>query len=97
MLVDKVLKEGGLVECLYKSSNILMSEWDSKSRSLIITFSYGGKYKYHDVNPKDYLRFEVDKSQGVVFNKHIKHHKTDNLGKVDVSELTERLNNLLKG
>lgn len=96
MLVDKVFKEDDSVECLYKSSNILMSEWNQKTKNLIITFNYGGKYSYSNVDPKDYLRFEVDESQGKVFNKHIKHYKTDNLGKVDVSVLTERLNNLLK-
>jgi hypothetical protein len=97
MLVDKIFRENDSVECLYKSSNILMSEWNQKTKNLIITFNYGGKYQYSNVDPKDYLRFEADESQGKVFNKHIKHYKTDNLGKVDTSILTERLNNLLNG
>lgn len=95
MLVDKVFREDGIEECLYKSSNILMSEWSPKNSELTIVFNYGGKYKYSNVNHKDYLRFEADESQGKVFNKHIKHYKTENLGKVNVSVLTERLNNLL--
>ena len=97
MLVDKVFREDDVVECLYKSSNILMSEWNPKTNKLTIVFNYGGKYQYSNVDHKDYLRFEVDESQGKVFNKHIRHYKTDNLGKVDVSVLTERLNNLLNG
>jgi len=97
MLVDKVFREDGVEECLYKSSNILMSEWNPKNSKLTIVFNYGGKYQYSNVNHKDYLRFEADESQGKVFNKHIKHYKTDNLGKVDVKVLTERLNNLLNG
>ena len=95
MLVDKVFQEDGTMECLYKSSNILTSEYNEKSQKLIITFNYGGKYAYHNVSYKDYLRFEADESQGKVFNKYIKIHKTDNLGKTDVTLLKERLNNLL--
>ena len=97
MLVNKVFNENGVEECLYKSSNILMSEWDPKTSELVITFNYGGKYKYSSVDHKDYLRFECDESQGKVFNKHIKHYKTENLGKVDVKPLTDRLDKLLKG
>jgi hypothetical protein len=95
MLVDKVFQEDGTMDCLYKSSNILTSEYNQKSGNLIITFNYGGKYAYHNVSYKDYLRFEADESQGVTFNKYIKIHKTDNLGKVDVTVLKERLNNML--
>jgi hypothetical protein len=97
MLVDKVFQEDGTMECLYKSSNILMSEYSEKTQNLIITFNYGGKYAYHNVSYKDYLRFEADESQGKVFNKYIKSYKTDNLGKTDVTILKERLNNLLNG
>jgi len=97
MLVHKVFQEDGTMECLYKSSNILTSEYNQKSGNLIITFNYGGKYVYHSVSYKDYLRFEADESQGKVFNKVIKIHKTDNLGKVDVTILKERLNKILNG
>ena len=95
MLVDKVIQEDGTIECLYKSSNILVSEWNEKTQKLIITFNYGGKYAYHNVNYKDYLRFEADESQGKVFVKHIKIHKTENLGKVDTTILRERLDKIL--
>ena len=95
MLVDKIFREDETVECLYKSSNILMSVWDPKKRLLEVTFNYGGKYSYSNVDPKDYLRFEMDKSQGEVFNKHIKLYKTQNLGKVDVSVLKQRLTEML--
>ena len=95
MLLDKVKQEDGTMECLYKSSNILMSEYNEKTQRLIITFNYGGKYAYHNVNYKDYLRFEADESQGKVFAKHIKIHKTENLGKVDTTILKERLDNML--
>ena len=96
MLVDKVFQEDGTMECLYKSTNILMSEYNEKTQNLIITFNYGGKYAYHNVSYKDYLRFETDESQGKVFNKYIKIHKTDNLGKVDTSLMVERINNMFK-
>lgn len=97
MLVDKVFNEDGTVDCLYKSSNILKSKWDPKNSILEITFNYGAKYTYSNVNHKDYLRFEADESQGKVFDKHIKHYKTEKLGKEDVSELKERLENILRG
>ena len=97
MLVDKIYRENDIVECLYKSSNILMSEWNPKTSELTVTFNYGGKYKYSNVDHKDYLRFEIDESQGKVFNKYIKVCKTDNLGKTDVTVLKERLENLLNG
>ena len=97
MLVDKVFNEDGTVSCLFKSSNILMSEYDQKNQKIKITFNYGGVYLYEGVNYKDYLRFEADESQGKTFNKYIKVCKTTNLGKTDVSEMKERLNKLLKG
>jgi hypothetical protein len=95
MLVDKVFQEDGTMECLYKSSNILMSEYNEKTQKLMVTFNYGGVYAYHNVSYKDYLRFEADESQGKTFNKYIKIHKTDNLGKTDVSVMKERLERLL--
>jgi len=95
MLVDKVFNEDGTIECLYKSSNILKSKWNPINSLLEITFNYGGKYQYSNVDHKDYLRFEADESQGKVFSKHIKHYKTDNLGKEDVSELKSRLDEIL--
>lgn len=95
MLVDKIFNEDGTVECLYKSSNILKSKWNPTNSLLEITFNYGGKYSYSNVDHKDYLRFEADESQGKVFNKHIKHYKTENLGKENVDELKERLVEIL--
>ena len=95
MLVDKVIQEDGTIECLYKSSNILVSEWNEKTQKLIITFNYGGKYAYHNVEPKDYLRFEIDKSQGKVFADHIKYYKTEKLDKVDTTILKESVERIM--
>lgn len=95
MLIERIITEDGNVECLYKSSNILSSLWEPNIQKLTITFNYGGKYSYSNVTPKDYLRFEMDGSQGETFSKHIKSYKTDNLGKVDTTILKERLNTIL--
>jgi len=95
MLVERIIREDGTIECLFKSSNILQSDWNPKTGKLDIIFNYGGKYSYSNVSHKDYLRFEMDKSQGETFSKHIKTYKTDNLGKVDTTILKERLNIIL--
>lgn len=95
MLVDKVFTEDGKVQCLYKSSNILMSEWDEKEKTLIVTFNHGVPYLYSKVDPKDYLRFEIDESQGKVLNAKIKKYDCTKLDKVDVSEMKGRLNEIL--
>ena len=71
MIISRV-ENNGIVNGLYNSSNILASEYNKTSKDLIITFGYGGKYKYLEVSLTDFTRFESAESQGKVLNSHIK-------------------------
>lgn len=94
MLVNKEEREG-IIECIYKSSNILASEYDEKNQKLSITFNYGVKYEYYDVIPRDYVRFEMHESQGTILNKNLKKYEYKKIGSVDTKPIKERLNELL--
>jgi hypothetical protein len=92
MLIKKKV-DGDIVRSHYKSSNLLVSEYDQTNKDLTITFKNGGQYKYIDVSPTDYMRFELADSQGKVLNSKIKpNYKFENLGKVDVSLMIEEIN-----
>ncbi len=89
-VVKKTIKDDGVVECLIDSTNILMSEYNKKNKTLKLTFKAGTQYEYKDVLDRDYLRFEVSESQGVVFNKTMKKYESVKLGVVD-TELIKKL------
>jgi len=96
-MIKKRVENGGIVNAIYESSNILASKYDLKTKALTITFNYGGQYTYNDVPLTDYTRFESESSQGVVFNSHIKNkYETINEGKVDVTLIKESLNQAIK-
>lgn len=65
-------ENNNIIKGYYDSSNILVSEYDTTTRNLSITFKHGGVYKYLGVPNKDYYRFELAESQGKVLNSHIK-------------------------
>jgi len=91
MLIKRVEKEN-IVEAFYNSSNILASKWDKGKNSLIITFKRGAQYVYHDVKATDYLRFEIDESQGVIFNSYIKpNYRFDKLNDVNPDDVINRI------
>lgn len=91
MLIKRIEKEN-IVEAFYNSSNILASKWDKGKGSLIITFKRGAQYVYHDVKPTDYVRFEIDESQGVIFNSHIKpNYRFDKLNDINPDEVINRI------
>lgn len=72
MLIKKYKKDEGNKEvCLYKSSNILASEYDINAQELTIVFLRGAKYIYKDVYDTDYVEFQTAKSQGKVLNNTI--------------------------
>tara|TARA_R110000796_G_scaffold58413_5_gene134912 strand:- start:18235 stop:18666 length:432 start_codon:yes stop_codon:yes gene_type:complete len=88
MLLKRLVKDG-IVKGIYKSSNILVSEYNQTNNDLTVVFKYGGKYKYTNVAKTDFTRFELAESQGKVLNSHIKKYAFVNQGKVDVAELLE--------
>jgi hypothetical protein len=96
-VIEKVEKDGGLVECLIDSTNIIKSEYNQSNKSLILTFKAGTQYKYLDVLHRDYVRFEVSESQGQIFNKTMKNYKFEKLDKIDATEIKERINEIKNG
>jgi hypothetical protein len=94
MLVERIEKDG-IVSCLFKSSNILASEYNQASRDLVITFNAGRQYTYSNIDHKSYIRFEIAESQGSVFSKHIKKYQTKKNDDVDTSEKVNRLNEII--
>ncbi len=95
MVVKKEEKDG-LVECLYQSSNIIASEYDETKSYMTVTFKSGTKYGYFDVLHRDYIRFELSESQGVVFNKTMRKYKYEKLEEADIEPLKEEINELTK-
>jgi hypothetical protein len=83
--------EDGVISAIYSSSNILASKYDTANGNLIITFKVGSQYRYDAVSVADYTRFEIDESQGVIFNTHIKKYPFEKLSPIDVKLLTEEI------
>jgi hypothetical protein len=54
-----------------KSSNLKSSVYDTESKTLIIEFTSGIKYRYEDVGHQIYTQFRMSKSQGQFFNSSI--------------------------
>lgn len=72
--ITKKIK-GTIIECLYKSSNVLGSEYDTSKNELAIIFKNGLKYKYKNVPFEEYTRFEIAESQGKQFNMEIRKNR----------------------
>ena len=96
MLINREEKTN-IVECLFKSSNILASEYNETNKKLTVTFNSGLKYEYYDVMHRDYIRFEISESQGSVFNKTMRKYKYQKLEPVDPKPILERLEVIIKG
>lgn len=62
----------GYIECIFDSSNILMSTYFPTTEILYISFNRGGVYSYGNVDQKLYDQFESSDSQGKFFVKEIK-------------------------
>lgn len=95
MLLKRTVN-GDIVKGIYKSSNILVSEYNQANNNLTVVFKYGGMYKYTDVPKTDFTRFEMADSQGQVLNSHIKKYPFENLGKVDTKALLESVEEAVK-
>jgi hypothetical protein len=94
MFVERTEKEG-IVSCLFKSSNILSSDYNQEKKELMITFNAGRRYTYSNIENKDYIRFEIAESQGEVFSKHIKKYPTKRNDDVNPAELLNRVSQLI--
>jgi hypothetical protein len=94
MYLDRTEKDG-IISCLFKSSNILASEYNQEKKELTITFNAGRRYTYSNVEHKDYVRFEIAESQGQIFNKHIKKYTTVKNPDVNPTELLNKVTQII--
>ena len=93
MLLKKQTQDG-IISALYASSSILASIYDTANGNLTITFKVGSQYQYANVSEADYVRFEIDDSQGIILNTHIKKYPFLRLANTDVKLLTEEISGL---
>jgi hypothetical protein len=80
-------ENNGVVKCIFDSSNILESTYNTSTQELIVTFTSGNRYSYPGVSKTDFMRFEMADSQGKVFNSHIKKYDSTKLTPVDPSKI----------
>lgn len=64
----------GWIECIFDSSNILISTYFPKTQTLYIAFNRGGVYMYGNVDMEVYQKFETSDSQGKFFVSEIKNN-----------------------
>jgi len=95
MFIERIEKDG-IISCLFKSSNILSSDYNQEKKELTITFNAGSNYTYSGLEYKDYLRFEIAESQGTVFSKHIRKYPTVRNKDVNPTVLLEKVSELTK-
>jgi len=94
MVIDKKENEG-VISCLYKSSNILASDYNKEKKELSIIFKAGRNYTYSGIEHKDYMRFEIAESQGEIFSKHIKKYPTKKNEDINPNEILNRIATIL--
>ena len=54
-----------------ESSNILRTQYDTLTKTMIAEFKNGMRYEYSDVPHQKYTQFRMAESQGNFFNKNI--------------------------
>lgn len=90
MLVKRNVK-GTVIECLFSSSNVLSSKYDTSNQELTVVFNAGTQYKYNGVRMTDYSRFELSDSQGKELNGRIKGYPSTKLENVNTTELVREI------
>ncbi len=71
MAITKTEILGTKIICEIESSNLVKTEYDSVSSTLIATFKNGIMYEYEEVPHKIYAQFRLAESQGKFFNTEI--------------------------
>ena len=93
MILTRVEKEKS-VDCLFDSSNIVASSYNTENRDLTVTFKRGTQYIYRNVAQRDYTRFELAESQGKVLNTHIKSYAFIKGDDINVEALINEVNSV---
>jgi hypothetical protein len=83
--------EGDKITCLFKSVNILQSEYYASKMLLEVTFRNGFKYRYHAVTSMEHAGMQIADSAGQYLYKHFRNKRYDKLGVVPINEILERI------
>jgi hypothetical protein len=78
--------EGDKITCLYKSTNVLLTEYHTSMHTLEVTFRNGMKYVYHAVTPMEHAGLQIAESTGQYFAKTIKPKRFEKIGATIVTE-----------
>jgi len=95
MIIQRTEKDG-IINVVYKSSNVMLSEYNKGTKDLNITFAGGGVYSYHHVPLKDYTTFELGDSQGKLLNTLIKKFPFDKIGTVTPDSVKTKINEAIE-
>jgi hypothetical protein len=71
MAITKETIDGTKIKNDYLSSNLKSSEYDTKTKELIVEFKNGVKYSYSDVPMDEFTKMRMAESQGSYFSKNI--------------------------
>lgn len=98
-MILKRLEKNGKIKAMYSSSTIGGSIYDKETKELIVIFNNGGRYKYHNVEPTDYMRLETAESNGTSFTKYIKNkyqnfEKLEKLSESAINTMTKEISEL---
>jgi len=93
-MILKRQEKDNIIKSIYNSSDILASVFDRGSNDLTLIFSKGRQYKYSNIKPADYLRFELAESQGKVFNSHIKTYGAQKLDDINPDLIIKEIETL---
>jgi hypothetical protein len=89
-LIDRRI-EGEKITCLYKSANVLQTEYNMNTRILEVTFRTGQKYRYHAVTPMEHAGMQIAESAGKYLHKTFTSKKYEKLGAVLVEHLLQKV------
>jgi hypothetical protein len=71
MAIIKEIIEGTKIKNDYESSNLKSSEYDTKTKELVVEFKNGVKYSYSEVPMDEFTKMRMSESQGSYFSKNI--------------------------
>lgn len=71
MAITKEKIEGSKIINEIQSSNLVMTEYDTITKKLVVEFKNGLKYEYDEVPHQLYTQFRMSESQGKFFSSKI--------------------------
>jgi hypothetical protein len=86
---------GSDIKCLIGSTNIIESNYNTSTLDLLITFNSGRVYKYKNIVPEVYNKFETAESHGKFFHGFLKTLPAVRMGDVDPTPLITEIKSKL--